>query len=211
MRFEEELDSVLPADLPHRGTVIAQCARHLEMILQTNLQFNLTRITTPREAAIKHVLDSVLPWRHFAGVKHVLDAGTGAGFPGIPLALVLPETHFILADSVGKKARFVTSAVDALGITNATVSNARAEEYVRGERVGVITGRALTPLDKACGLFGPAIRSGARARLYKGPDADAEIANAGSEARKQRLRLQVLDRYDLPDGLGSRTLVAITS
>jgi 16S rRNA (guanine527-N7)-methyltransferase len=211
VRFEEELNLVLPADLPHRAMVITQCARHLEMIVEANQQFNLTRITSPREAAIKHVLDSVLPWRHFAAVKRVLDAGTGAGIPGVPLAIVLPETHFTLSDSIGKKARFVDSVVEALGITNIAVSNQRAEECLRHQKTDIITGRALTPLDKACVLFGPAIRSGTRAILYKGPDVDLEIAIAASAALKQRLHLKVLDRYELPDGLGARTLVEITA
>ncbi len=211
MRFEEELDSVLPPDLPRRAAVIALSARHLELIEQANAQFNLTRITGAREAAIKHVLDSVLPWREFAGATRVLDAGTGAGFPGIPLAIALPETHFTLTDSVGKKARFVESSIRALGLLNVTAINARAEEILGTHPAAIITGRALAPLDKACALFGPALRSGSRAILYKGPDVDSEMEAASSEARKQRLQLRVIQRYQLPDNLGTRTLVQMSS
>ena len=178
---------------------------------QANAQFNLTRITGAREAAIKHVLDSVLPWREFAGAARVLDAGTGAGFPGIPLAIALPETHFTLTDSVGKKARFVESSIRALGLPNVTAINARAEEILRTHPAAIITGRALAPLDKACALFGPALRSGSRALLYKGPDVDSEMEAAAAEARKQRLQLRVTQRYQLPDNLGTRTLVQMSS
>src|SRR4051794_229471 len=94
--FADELNRVLPPDLPHRETVICAASKHLALIVEANRHLNLTRITTPREAAVKHVLDSVMPWRLFLGLRHVLDAGTGAGFPGIPLALVLPETRFTL-------------------------------------------------------------------------------------------------------------------
>src|ERR1041385_9153622 len=93
MEFADELNLVLPADLPGRETVVCGAAKHLALIVEANRHFNLTRLVTPREAAIKHVLDSVMPWRLFLGARHVLDAGTGAGFPGIPLALVLPETR----------------------------------------------------------------------------------------------------------------------
>ena len=84
MSFEQELEDVLPSDLPNREIVVSKAAKHLELIVEANQHFNLTRILNPREAAIKHVLDSVMPWRYFEGTRTVLDAGTGAGFPGIP-------------------------------------------------------------------------------------------------------------------------------
>src|SRR5467141_3507208 len=96
--FRAELSALLPADLPHREECIDGAAQHLDLIVEANRQFNLTRIVDPREAAIKHVLDSVLPWRLMAGAGHVMDAGTEAGFPGIPIALVLPETRFTLIE-----------------------------------------------------------------------------------------------------------------
>jgi len=207
--FRDELRSVLPNDLPNLEALIEMAARHLELIEETNRQINLTRITSPREAAIKHVLDSVLPWRWFAGAKRVLDAGTGAGFPGLPLAVVLPDVQFTLAESTGKKARFVQGAVEELGIGNVGVVSARAEDWLRSERADLITGRALAPIERACAFFAPALRGGARALLYKGPDADTEIAEAAATARRLQIRLSVVERYELPDGAGVRTLVEI--
>ena len=66
VEFTEELRQVLPPDLPNRDAVILKCAQHLDLIVEINRHLNLTRITSPREAAIKHVLDSVIPWRLFA-------------------------------------------------------------------------------------------------------------------------------------------------
>src|SRR5450432_3959087 len=111
----------MPADFPNRKFVLEKSAGHLRLIVEANLHFNLTRITGAREAAIKHVLDSVIPWRLFAGAAHVLDAGTGAGFPGIPLAIALPEVRFTLAESIQKKARFVESALEKLQVSNASI------------------------------------------------------------------------------------------
>ncbi len=211
MSFASELESVLPSDLPERDRLIHLGARHLERIDETNRLFNLTRIVSPRDAAIKHVLDSVLPWRFFAGGAAILDAGTGAGFPGIPLAIILPGQQFTLVESTGKKARFVAEAIEALGLTNATVVNARAEDYLREASPILITGRALAPLAKACALFSPAIRTGSRALLYKGPDIDTEMEAAAPDARKYKLNLAVLTRYELPDSSGLRTLVQMSS
>lgn len=209
MLFENELDRVLPADLPHREAVVAKGAVHLALIEEANKHFNLTRITTPREAAIKHVLDSVMPWRLFAEAKHVLDAGTGAGFPGIPLALTLPETRFTLAESIGKKARFVESALTELGMPNASLEARRAEELARTGEMDVITGRALAPIAQVLELFGAALKKGVRILLYKGPDAEREIAEAAVPNRKLRARMAVIMRYELPDAAGSRTIVEI--
>lgn len=192
-----ELNLRLPPDLPNREAVIEGASRHLELIDEANRQFNLTRITSPAEAAVKHVLDSVLPWRLFAGARHVLDAGSGAGFPGIPLALVLPEVLFTLAESIQKKARFIASSVKELGLANAEVVAVRAEDYLKTNSVDVITARAVAPVERAVKLF-----KGSRLLLYKGPDAEAEIAQA-------KARASIVMRYELPEGAGSRTVVEV--
>lgn len=201
---------MLPHDLPNRESVVQQSARHLDLIVDANRHFNLTRIVSPREAAIKHVLDSVMPWHHFSGARHVLDAGTGAGFPGIPLALVLPDIRFTLTESVGKKARFAAEAVKALALANVDVVHGRAEQVAGSSPPDVITLRAVAPLPKACMLLGPALKAGSRALLYKGPDAQTEILDAALEIQKSRLRLRIVARYDLPDGMGTRTLVEMS-
>lgn len=209
MSFADHLAELLPADLPHRETAIRKSARHLDLIVETNQQFNLTRILDEREAAIKHVLDSVLPWKSFADAREVLDIGTGAGFPGIPLAIVLPEIRFTLIESTGKKARFVAGAVADLDLPNVQVMPRRGEEVLRGRVDVVIAARAVAPIVKALDLIGPAIRIGCRALLYKGPDAEAEIAKAALGLKKYGLRARVVQQYDLPDGQGSRTIVEV--
>jgi 16S rRNA (guanine527-N7)-methyltransferase len=207
--FESELNEVLPAELPHRENVVCKSARHLALIVEANQHFNLTRITTPREAAIKHVLDSVVPWRLFEGAKHVLDAGTGAGFPGVPLALALPEIRFTLAESVQKKARFVESALTAITLPNADVRSQRAEDILKTGAIDIVTARAFAPISRTLDLLGPALKRGVRALLYKGPDADREIAGADRQLKKLRVCARVVLRYDLPDSLGTRAVVEI--
>ena len=210
MSFAEELQQILPADLPHREECIVGASRHLELIVEANQYFNLTRIVTPREAAIKHVLDSVLPWRLFARAKHIADAGSGAGFPGIPLALVLPETKFTLLESTQKKAAFIATAVEALGLSNVEVLPERAEAWLANHSVDIIAARAMAPLTRAIPLFAPAMRKGARVLLHKGPDVENEIAEARREPRNTKWKMQVVFEYELPDAAGSRRIVEIT-
>jgi 16S rRNA (guanine527-N7)-methyltransferase len=211
LSFADELAQLLPADLPHRDRCIAIASRHLDLIVTANETMNLTRIVGEREAAIKHVLDSVMPWRLFKNAKRIADAGTGAGFPGIPLSVVLPEVRFYLLESVQKKARFVSSAVEELELPNVAVLPVRAEEWLAKQKVDFITARAVAPLEKAIPLFASILRNGARALLYKGPDVENEIAVAQEEAKKRRVKMRIVERYELPDGLGLRTIVELSS
>ncbi len=209
MSFLEELSELLPADLPNRDKCIEISARHLDLIVEANKYFNLTRIVNPREAAIKHVVDSVLPWRLFAEAKHVVDAGTGAGYPGIPLAVVLPDVRFTLLESTQKKARFVETAIESLGLKNVEVFPERAEDWLVNNTAGVVTARAVAPLHKAATLFASSVGRGVRVLLYKGPDAEVEMEEAAQESKKRKVQMTILERYELPDGLGTRTIVEI--
>jgi 16S rRNA (guanine527-N7)-methyltransferase len=203
--FAEELERALPLDVPHRGRLIEKAAQHLQLILAANEYMNLTRITNPREAAIKHIFDCVAPWRHFLGAKNILDAGTGAGFPGIPLSIVLPEVRFILAESTQKKARFVESVVQALDLDNVLVKSDRAEQIAERNRPAIITARAVAPFHKIMDLFVKPVKRGSKLILYKGPEVEAELA----EATHYHVQARALCRYELPDEMGARTLIGV--
>ena len=205
MEFDEELERVLPAEIPHRERLIAKAAQHLDLIVAANEHMNLTRLTSPEDAAIKHVFDSVAPWRYFSQPRRVLDAGTGAGFPGIPLAIVLPDVRFTLAESTQKKARFVDAAAETLELENVRVTSERAESAALTEKPDIITARAMAPLHRILELFAKPLKQGAQLILYKGPEIESEF----EEARRHRAAAEVLCRYDLPRGLGSRTLVSV--
>jgi 16S rRNA (guanine527-N7)-methyltransferase len=207
--FGAELEHFLPVDIPNRSALVSLEAKHLTLVQETNRVMNLTRVTSPREAVLKHVLDSVIPWPFFKRAVRVLDVGTGAGFPGIPLAIIFPEMEFVLAESVQKKARFVETVVEELELANVTVEARRAEEILTVKAFDTITARAVAPLERALTLVHSALRKGSRTLLYKGPDADTEIAGAAKQLRKCGARASVVSQYILPDGTGSRSLVEI--
>ena len=205
MDFEEDLDRSLPADVPNRHRLIEKAGHHLRLVAAANEYMNLTRITNAQEAAIKHVYDSVAPWQCFAGARRILDAGTGAGFPGVPLSVVFPEARFSLVESIQKKARFLDSAVDSLDLANVHVFPERAEHVALTQKPDIITARAIAPLGRILELFNKALRNGTKLILYKGPDVDEEL----SEAEKHRLHATVIYRYELPQGLGVRTVIEV--
>jgi 16S rRNA (guanine527-N7)-methyltransferase len=205
VEFAPELDRVLPQDIPHRVCLIEKAAAHLSLILVANEHFNLTRITNPREAAIKHVFDSIAAWPYFVGARRVIDAGTGAGFPGVPLAVVLPEVRFTLVESTQKKARFLDAAVESLHLPNVGVLAERAEETALVQRPDIITARAVAPLHRLLDLFAKPLKNGARLILYKGPEVETELAGL----KKYRVKVEQLSRYELPDAMGTRVLLSI--
>jgi 16S rRNA (guanine527-N7)-methyltransferase len=116
----------------------AKLITYLDLVVQWNKIFNLTSITDPKEMVMLHLLDSLIVESFLLG-DEVIDVGTGAGFPGIPLALARPEKNFVLLDSNSKKTRFLTHVVHTLGLKNVTVVHARCENFREKCFTSVIT------------------------------------------------------------------------
>ena len=119
---------------------------YIGLLNHWNKAFNLTAIRDPKEMISKHLLDSlsVLP---YIGDGDVIDVGSGAGLPGIPLALSKPEQAFVLIDTNGKKTRFLNQAKMVLGLSNVEVIHQRVEEYQTDKTVSVVIARAYASTD----------------------------------------------------------------
>jgi len=128
-----------------------QLLEYLQLLVKWNKVFNLTAIRNPDEMVSRQLLDSlsILPW--IKG-ENVLDVGTGAGLPGIPLAIALPLVSFTLLDSNGKKTRFVQQAASQLGLGNVEVINARIESLGTSGGFDNITSRAFASLEDFIGM-----------------------------------------------------------
>jgi 16S rRNA (guanine527-N7)-methyltransferase len=156
----------------------SQCAKliaHLDLLDDWNTRMNLTAIRERPAQITKHVLDSLtlVPW--LKG-QRVADIGSGAGFPGIPLAIVLPGVHFVLVESIGKKCRFLEHVRDALELTNVEVVQSRAEAYRPAVRFDSVIARAVGPTPELVKNAGGLVAGGGRLLAMKGRYPTDELA-----------------------------------
>jgi 16S rRNA (guanine527-N7)-methyltransferase len=160
---------------------------YLALLDRWNRTYNLTAIRDPREMVGKHLLDS-LAMHPYLAAGSLADLGTGAGLPGIPLALAKPALQVTLVESNGKKARFLREAVRTLGLANARVAESRAEVLNEPGAYDVITARALATLPLIIELGGHLLKPGGRLLAMKGAVPDDEIASLPAGWRVEHVR-----------------------
>lgn len=164
---------------------IARLLRYVELLTRWNRRFNLTGTRAPRQIVTRHLLDSLSVAPHLRGDR-VLDVGTGAGLPGLVLAIALPQVQFTLLDSAGKKTRFCIQAAADLGLGNVTVVRERFEAFEPQQHFSCVVSRAF---EGAVELLKPAqrlLQPGGLLLLMKGiyPQSELEaVAAAGFRAR----------------------------
>lgn len=132
-------------NLPISETQINQLIQFIELIAKWNKAYNLTAVRNNNDMAKLHILDSLAILPHIQG-QRIIDIGTGAGLPGIPLALCLPEIQFTLLDSNAKKTRFVQQAILELKLKNVTVIHSRVEDYQPEIKYDAVLTRAFASL-----------------------------------------------------------------
>lgn len=176
-------------------TQAAQLLRLLDELDDWNQRMNLTAIRERAQQITKHLLDSLAVHSHLQGTS-VADIGTGAGFPGLPLAVVLPQLHFTLVDSTGKKLKFVDHAAQTLGLQNVQTVHTRAETYRPKERFDNVVSRAVGPIETFVKWSGHLCVGGGRLLAMKGrypTDELAHIPNGWKLAEVHRLNVPGLD------------------
>ncbi len=169
-----------------------------------NAQFNLTAIRDRLGMLRKHVLDSLTLQPYLRGGR-VADIGTGAGFPGLPLAIVNPQRRFTLVEATGKKARFVEQTALRLGCGNVQVEHARAEHYRPFELFDTVVARALSSLADFAAYAGHLCAPDGRLLAMKGKRPDEEIS-----ALPKSFRVLAVHRLTVPGLDGERHLVELS-
>lgn len=162
-------------------TALPSLLRYAQLLLEKNRVMNLTAITDPSEVARLHFLDSaaLLNLVNFRGTS-VVDVGTGAGFPGLPLRLVEPSIRLTLLDSLGKRVAFLQEVCDDLGLSDVACVHARAEEFAidHRERFDFAVSRAVASLPMLTELCLPLVKPGGIFIAMKSVDCDEELTSA---------------------------------
>lgn len=148
---------------------------HLDLLDEWNARMNLTAIRDRPSQLTKHLLDSLSVQPHLRG-QRIADIGSGAGFPGIPLAIVEPARHFALIESTGKKSRFLEHVRDTLGLANVEVVQSRAESYQPELRFDTVIARAVGPVADLVKVAGRLVAGGGRLLAMKGRYPEEELA-----------------------------------
>ncbi len=194
---------------------LEQFAIYYRALTEWNQRFNLTAITDLEGVQTKHFLDSLAGWPPTAGELgsaaaaarslHLVDVGTGAGFPGVPLKILLPSLKLTLVDGTGKKVLFLNQLVEELALTQVAVVQGRAEELGQQaafrERFDLVTARAVAPLNTLVEYLLPLVRPNGFAVIYKGSNAAQEFIDArkaiellgGETTRMAPLKVPFLD------------------
>ena len=190
----EELDQSLDPEQQEK------LQRLLDELERWNRKFNLTAIKKREDMLALYVFDS-LAARPLLEGDRVLDIGTGAGFPGLPLAIAEPERHFVLLDSNNKKIRFVEHAVRQLALSNVTAVKSRVEDFAPGERFDTVIARAVAELATLAKLAAHHVGEDGVFVALKGRYPDAELDELpGDWARKWGITVKALSVPGLDEG-----------
>lgn len=190
---------------------IAKFDKYRNLLLEWNDKFNLTAITDKDEIEEKHFIDS-LSLDKYVDLDHksLLDVGSGAGFPGLPLAIVHPTTQVYLLESNGKKVKFLNEMVKELNLANVTVINARAEEYLKREYFDIVTARAVKELNILLEICFHFVKVGGQFIAYKSSNVNNEIENAKHAYKVLDITETKLIEYQLPMSKDNRVLLVIS-
>ena len=190
-----------------------QFVKYYELLVEWNEKMNLTAITDFDEVVVKHFLDSASGAQvcDFTAVDNVLDLGTGAGFPGIPLKILYPETEFVLMDSLQKRIGFLQEVIGQLGLKKITAVHGRAEEMARNdqyrEQFSVCTSRAVANTSTLLEYCIPFVKVGGCFLAYKSGKFREEIQGAQKTMHLLQTAIASEKNFLLADTDMERTLV----
>ena len=176
---------------------------YVALLAKWNAAYNLTAVRDPAQMITRHLLDSLAIAPLLRG-KRIIDVASGAGLPGIPLALAFPDRHFVLLDAIGKKTRFMVQALATLGLGNAEVVQARVEDYQPEEGFATVISRAFASLTDFVRLTEHLCNPDGCWLAMKGAVPEAEI-----EALPAGFRVEAVHPLGVPGLDAERCVVAI--
>ena len=195
--------------------MLAQFSSYEKLLVEWNEKMNLTAITEHNEVVIKHFADSLFGLKFIKESSSIIDVGTGAGFPGLPLKIARPDIKLTLLDSLNKRLNFLTEVKNQLGLSDVTCVHSRAEDGAKSgsdlrESFDVATSRAVANLSVLCEYCLPYLKRGGVFLAYKGSDVDEELMNAQNAIETLGGEVTGVYQYNIPDTDINHSVVVIT-
>lgn len=186
---------------------------YAKMIIEWNKMINLTSITDMDEIEVKHFVDSLTISKYIKDGDSVVDVGTGAGFPGVPLKIYNDTLSVMLVDSLNKRIKFLENVIEKLRLSNTVAVHARAEEIGRSDKYresfDIATSRAVANLSVLVEYLLPLVKIGGKCICMKGPNVEDEIENAKNAIKKLGGEIEKIDNFELPDSDIKRSVIII--
>ena len=184
---------------------------YLQELLEWNKRFNLTGIKDPADIIIKHFVDSLTPLPYLERSGRLLDIGSGAGFPGIPLKIAAPQLQVHIVDARRKKTSFLKHLIRTLELRGVTAFHGRAEEMEKREQAfQIIISRAFRRLEPLIKLVSPLMEPGNMLVAMLGPITEKVLARFQDLASVESLEIKRTVSLDLPHDRGGRTLLFLS-
>lgn len=186
---------------------------YMNLLLEWNEKMNLTAITEPNEVILKHFIDSLTISKYIEDDSTVIDMGTGAGFPGIPLKIVREDINITLVDSLNKRIKFLDEVIDKLDLQNIETVHARAEEFGRSvkyrEKFDYATSRAVANLSTLAEYLIPLVKIKGKVISMKGSTVSEEIEMGKKAINVLGGKILKIDEFSLPDSDIKRNIIMI--
>ena len=187
--------------------------KYMQLLLEWNEKINLTAIIEPDEVKIKHFLDSLTVLKYINDEDKVIDIGTGAGFPGIPLKIMKSDTKITLLDSLNKRINFLNLVIEELELKNIEAIHGRAEEFARNklyrEKYDVAVSRAVANLSTLTEYMLPFVKVGGRCICMKGANLKEELDKAKNAIQELGGKIEIIDNFYLSNNDNERNILII--
>lgn len=186
---------------------------YMNLLLQWNEKINLTAITEPEDVILKHFIDSLTINKYIEENKSVVDVGTGAGFPGIPLKIYRPDIKVTLVDSLNKRINFLDNVISNLELNNICTVHSRIEDFGKDkkyrESFDYVTARAVANLSVLSEYLIPLAKSNGKCICMKGNDIGEELSNSKNAIDILGGKIEMVDEFYLPKSDISRNIIVI--
>lgn len=186
---------------------------YMNMLIEWNEKINLTAIVEPKEIIIKHFVDSLTIAKYINDSSKIIDVGTGAGFPGIPLKIYNENYKITLLDSLNKRINFLDEVIQALDLKEIETIHGRAEDFAQNnsyrEKYDYAVSRAVAPLNILLEYLAPYTKVNGRIIAMKGSNVEEEILGSQNAMKKLDVSIENNEEMELPNQSGSRYILVV--